>query len=343
MFSSVPILYYHRVGAPDPIHLSIPAALFRRQMEFLARRGVETLSSERLMAFLTGRETLSRPAVLITFDDGFCDNRQVAGPILKDCGFQAILFMITSLIRPPNQLPIEKPRPFTLAHTAARRGDFGDFLAADELREMEQSGVFEVHSHSHEHQQVFLGNTATGLYPRDDDHWGILSAYGEAGKSERGKNEPVLPIFPRGPGLVHPGWFPREPAFFPFARTCPSPKGVVFPESLFHREQDADFRRRLLDDLTRSRDIMKSLRSRAVELLCWPWGATSETASETARAVGFSGAVLTRTGVNHPGTDPFALCRFPVKKPGMMRFILGYRLRAGVRLGRLYERWHGWF
>jgi peptidoglycan/xylan/chitin deacetylase (PgdA/CDA1 family) len=87
------ILLYHSVGTKVP-H-SIPAPIFKRQMETLAKR----FQVVRLCA-LDGEIAKSAKANIasITFDDGYQDNYEVALPILERMGFQATFFVTTGFL-----------------------------------------------------------------------------------------------------------------------------------------------------------------------------------------------------------------------------------------------------
>jgi peptidoglycan/xylan/chitin deacetylase (PgdA/CDA1 family) len=99
------VINYHRVGDSgatpyDPAVFSADAADFRAQMEFLARHLVPVTLAEAL-------SFLDHPAVphptgrcraLLTFDDGYRDNFEIAFPILRELGMQATFFLPTSFV-----------------------------------------------------------------------------------------------------------------------------------------------------------------------------------------------------------------------------------------------------
>jgi peptidoglycan/xylan/chitin deacetylase (PgdA/CDA1 family) len=98
------VLNYHRIGdanadAFDPGVFSATAERFEEQVAFLNRhKWLVTL--DEALAFLDGsdRSRARRCRVLITFDDGYLDNYQLAFPILRAHGAQGVFFLPTGLV-----------------------------------------------------------------------------------------------------------------------------------------------------------------------------------------------------------------------------------------------------
>ena len=94
---NVQILVYHRVRqSPDSFLPSTPLASFEKQMECLARRF-------RVLNLVEAVEALARGdvpdnAVVITFDDGYRDNFDLAYPILTALSLDATIFLTTGVI-----------------------------------------------------------------------------------------------------------------------------------------------------------------------------------------------------------------------------------------------------
>ena len=82
------VLCYHNVSATE-------AKSFCRQMQWLAS-GFEVVPIGEIVDIATGRMVATRPAVAISFDDGFRNNFDVAAPILRDLGLPATVFVVTS-------------------------------------------------------------------------------------------------------------------------------------------------------------------------------------------------------------------------------------------------------
>lgn len=341
---SVPVLYYHRIGSPDPVHLSTSVADFDKQMGFLIRHGVKTITIPDLIRHLRGTEPVSRPSALVTFDDGFRDNLINAGPILRKYKMTATVFAVAQMVRPEDQPPGNGSRGFNESHTAARRGDLGDFLSFSEMETMVKSEGFEIHSHTSSHDQVFCGRKVTGFFPQDDQHWGILSAYGLP------LTDGIWPVFQRTAGLTGPGLFPRPelirqemPAFTGPSGNLRAAIGREAPPGWFHEETPEEYRKRVSADLISSREKFACLHEDGFDTVCWPWGAAHKDLEHAAARAGYQGAFITGTGANLPGGNPFSIKRFPVKKNSMARFALGFWLRSHPVLARLYESIHGYF
>jgi hypothetical protein len=313
MRRSIPVLYYHRVGSPDGIHLSIPAADFARQMQYLADKNINIISASQLFSWLQGNLKVRLPAVCITFDDGFLDNYRYAHPVLQKYGGKAALFMATSLVRPANTAAAEKLLPFNESHTMARRGDLSQFLSAAELQEMADSGVWEIYSHTHSHSQAFTDNEITGSYPDTDNHWGILSAYSLG--LEKGK----WPVFRRNAALLQPA--------MKIDGVDTDDSGCVRNVKLLPETND-EFAARVKSDLTTSRMIIGGMFPRQPALVCWPWGKADALLESRAADCGYVGAFRTDSGANYPGMNLMQIKRFPVKKKDLLRFAAGIWLRS---------------
>jgi peptidoglycan/xylan/chitin deacetylase (PgdA/CDA1 family) len=312
---SIPVLYYHRVGAPDPAHLSVSLENFERQLAYLQRSGFRTITVRELIDYLNGDCALDCPAVCITFDDGLLDNLLYAHPILQKYNMKAALFIATSLIRPITQAAADKMVDFNTAHTLARLGDFRHFLSTEELKQMHDSGVWEIYSHSHQHNQVFTSTEQTGVYPDNDNHWGIISAY------RQDISKKSWPVYRRGAGLVNKA-------------VIPVPKD---DKTEFHQETESEFAARVEEDLQRSLEIIQQLFPDNYPVICWPWGKADENLEEIAKKTGYIAALRTDTGANVPGMNLMRIHRFPVKKPDLIRFRIGIMLRKNPLLAKIYS------
>jgi peptidoglycan/xylan/chitin deacetylase (PgdA/CDA1 family) len=139
MSTAATVIVYHGLGdcpaAHDPYRMFTPPAKFARQMDFLARwRRVVPLDD-----IVAGRTGKGRPAVAVTFDDGYRSVLEEAVPILQRHGFPATCFVPTRWIGAANGWDTFKPTDRALP-----------ILSADQLVELEAAGV-KVESHGHAH------------------------------------------------------------------------------------------------------------------------------------------------------------------------------------------------
>jgi peptidoglycan/xylan/chitin deacetylase (PgdA/CDA1 family) len=150
-YDGVPVLCYHYLrGATSParvvrvflyVVLSLPVladndvwtlseSAFEKQMRYLHDNGYETITLDDLTRWQYGHKAIPRKAVVITFDDGDRSVYDYAFPILKKYGFKATYFVIT-------------------AHVG-RQWEGLELLTWSQLREMKESGVFEIASHTND-------------------------------------------------------------------------------------------------------------------------------------------------------------------------------------------------
>ncbi len=95
--ASVPILTYHSIsdgGGPT----SLPLAVFRAQMQTVADLGVDVVGLDWIERWLRGEAAPVRPAIVITFDDGFGDFAEAAYPVLDRHKFPASVFAPTAVV-----------------------------------------------------------------------------------------------------------------------------------------------------------------------------------------------------------------------------------------------------
>ncbi len=98
------VLNYHRIGDPDddpfdPGVFSATGDQLNEQISYL-KRHVSLVTLEEALAFVDGTAEHNgrRCRVLITFDDGYLDNYEVAFPILRSHGVQGVFFLVTSMV-----------------------------------------------------------------------------------------------------------------------------------------------------------------------------------------------------------------------------------------------------
>ena len=138
----VPILMYHDLSASqDPSTARdvwvVQAGNFAKHLQSLQAQGYTSILPADVAAALQGRKKLPRKPVIITFDDGLLSSLTLAEPLLKQYGFQAIVYLITAKIADsPEQRRFYRDAPC---------------LTWTEVRAMRRRATltFGVHSHTH--------------------------------------------------------------------------------------------------------------------------------------------------------------------------------------------------
>jgi glycosyltransferase involved in cell wall biosynthesis/peptidoglycan/xylan/chitin deacetylase (PgdA/CDA1 family) len=91
------ILLYHSVGAPgEPaLRYVVPARRFARQMRWLKSRSYSIISLDELLRLRREYRLPPPRTVVVTLDDGYVDNAEVAAPVLQRLGMPATVFLVT--------------------------------------------------------------------------------------------------------------------------------------------------------------------------------------------------------------------------------------------------------
>jgi peptidoglycan/xylan/chitin deacetylase (PgdA/CDA1 family) len=129
--SVVPVLMYHSFQAEeDKLIPYVSARIFADQMEFLAKNRYNVVGPDKVVAYMTGREKMPARTVAITADDGYYNFYKNAYPVLKKYNLPATVFI------------------------AADKIGTSGYLGWRELREMSDSGLITIGSHTKSHPWI---------------------------------------------------------------------------------------------------------------------------------------------------------------------------------------------
>jgi len=126
---------YHRfvnqVRRPDT---EITPQMFEQQMQELKNRGITVIGMQDFLAWKRGEKNIPPRCAIITFDDGWKSQYDVAWPIMKKFGYPFTLFIYTE---------------------GVRGGHFGggEAITWEQLAEMRDAGV-DIQAHSETHQDL---------------------------------------------------------------------------------------------------------------------------------------------------------------------------------------------
>lgn len=315
------------VGSPSPQPLceevpvfmfhSVEANRFEEQLQFLKTNGYQTLRLDAFMRFLHGDLRLAAPSVLLTFDDGDRSWYEVAGPLLRKYGYNAVGFLV----------------PHYLDRIAA--SDLERFwMTWEEVIALQDEGLFEFESHSQFHDRIFTGPQLV-----DFMHPGfVLNNLGlDVQWVDRGDG--YTNALPLGTPILR-----HEPRLGASLRYVDSK--VVADVCVAHVEQhggsaffeDRHWRKKLRKvwaaamrssapghyegekeqiaamarDLELSRKRIGEVLQKEVRHFCYPWGCGSALAVEASKEAGYvSNFWVTVPGrnINRVGDDPYAIVR----------------------------------
>jgi biofilm PGA synthesis lipoprotein PgaB len=129
--------------------------------DWLRSHGYHVISLQQLINSRSGRGTLPDKAVLLTFDDGLRSSYTNVFPLLKAFRFPAVVAVVGAWTDLGADGKVENG-----AHPLLRQ----DFATWDQLREMQESGLVEIASHTYDQHHGIIANPQGNLIPAVDVH-----------------------------------------------------------------------------------------------------------------------------------------------------------------------------
>src|SRR5216110_234596 len=140
--AQVIIFCYHRLV--DKIRYpgtEITPAAFEAQMKELKDRGITVISMQDLLAWKRGEKNIPPRSAVVTFDDGWKSQYEVAWPIMKKYGYPFTMFIYTEGVR------------------GGSLGG-GEAITWEQLADMRDNGV-DIEAHTATHQDLREGHNIT--------------------------------------------------------------------------------------------------------------------------------------------------------------------------------------
>lgn len=131
------LLIYHRIGTATDDELEVRPEQFAAQLDVLDAAGSEVVALDTALDRIACGD--DRPAVVITFDDGFADVYERAWPLLSERGWPFTVYLATAYVGA------------TMRWEGAQGDGGGRGLTWDQLGEMAASGLCTVGNHTHTH------------------------------------------------------------------------------------------------------------------------------------------------------------------------------------------------
>lgn len=132
------VLTYHNISDEPFSDITISPDRFRNDIYMLKHSGFNIISLNTMINAINGKEKLPNNAVVITFDDGLKGVYDYAFPVLKNNNIPAVIFVITSR-----------------CDDSKKKINGLYFLDEKLLKEMYESGIIDIQSHTHNCHRLF--------------------------------------------------------------------------------------------------------------------------------------------------------------------------------------------
>ncbi|WP_179295597.1 polysaccharide deacetylase family protein [Bacillus sp. FJAT-45350] len=127
----IKVLMYHHFKEDENSSVTISPQRFKEQLKHLKKAGYETITDEDIIKYWNDKNyLLPKKPLLLTIDDGYLSNYEIAYPILKEEGLKASIYVVTS--------------------TRGQDLVWNKHFTWEQAREMERSKVISIQSHGHD-------------------------------------------------------------------------------------------------------------------------------------------------------------------------------------------------
>lgn len=174
---ALPVVMYHHI-TEKPSRAGkyvVTVDELKSDLETIEKSGYVTVTIRDLAAYVNGEKDLPEKIVLLTFDDGFESVREFAWPLLSEKHMSAAAFAVGSI-----------------TEVYSRNGDRNvnyAYLNWDDLRELDGSDEFEVHSHTYDMHGLGTDGKRKGLSRKRGES---LSDYEKALKEDLMRMQELL-------------------------------------------------------------------------------------------------------------------------------------------------------
>lgn len=155
---SVPILLYHDIQDSGEGDSTISQRVFLSHLDALQRAGYETVTFQQLISYVKYGISLPEKPILITFDDGYLSNYEIAWPALQLRGMVGTIFVVGSSM---GKDTYKDTGVATLPH-----------FTYWQANEMIDSGVISIQSHTynlHQYRPLEPDGGREGVLPKEGE------------------------------------------------------------------------------------------------------------------------------------------------------------------------------
>jgi len=291
----------HSVGSNHTkwcdLWLTVDAEQFERMCAYLERHQYHTDFLDHWYYLEDHPEEKTGKEFYLTFDDGYLDNLLVAYPILAKHHLKATIFVNPEFVDTSSGIR-------TLKESAG--GTLG-FLNWDEIKFLQQSGVFDIQSHSMSHNFYFASDKLVDIYEGQDTyHWMPWIAQPDKKMYWQYADQTSFvpfgtPVFEKGRALGLRRYFPDskldELGQQLLQQGLPKEDIIkqlreVQKEYPGRFETDEEMSERYRYELEESKRILEVQLNKPVDFLCWPGGGYNELSLRMAEEAGYKASTI---------------------------------------------------
>ena len=298
------ILVYHSINDPTEARIRrsniVAPANFESHLQYLATSAQVIGLPDYLQAINDGR-ALPKNAVILTFDDGYKDNRTRVYPLLVKYGFPATFFVATDLIG-----------------TGKRKWE-------DRLHGLiRQSNVLPL--------ALTIPPDGQTLTIRDEHEKSrlIRSLVGQLTRFSPAERESVLSQWERQLGMAETGAGEIMLSWEEVREIARTPGMTVGAHTVTHCHLTQVPVEAAENEIAASKKQIESQIQQPVTLFAYPYGDFDDRIAALVKTNGFAAAGTLRYGRNDRNVDPFRLRRLQIPDQSGFRFRLGLRLRGSI-------------
>lgn len=274
--------------------LSISSTHFETFCKYLHDNQYTTHHLDEWYEYQDGPGIRDRKKIVLTFDDGYLDNLQIAFPIMEKYGIKGTIFVNPEFVNPSEK------------ETEPRNGPLG-FLSWGDLRALDSHPLIDIQSHTMSHNFYWKSDQIIDIYSGQPDyHWLMWNHHPE--KKPFSMQEDASLYIPLGTPIFEYDRALRIRRYLPdqdFLSYCSDvfQKQDVDQQSArsaliadFQKqlelipgryETDREMESRYRYELFESKQILEEKLNKQIDYLCWPGGGYNELSLQLAEDAGY--------------------------------------------------------
>jgi hypothetical protein len=318
LIPEIPVVFFHSV-APEKFnlwtrnYLTLELIYFEAFLEYLKKNKWQTIFLDEYYSIRKSAKNPPKHVCCITFDDGFLDNYIYCYPLLKKYGFKGTIFINPEFIDLKRKIAKTLENVWGNEVNQSEISQLG-YLSWDEIRLMQKSGVIDIQSHTLTHTMYFVSDELISfhrpdkdcLYPIgnlfpdrkpyyiNDKEFERLIPYGTPFFKESsaviGKRVFINKAFNNAIVKLLSDYKWNQMNAIDRAYEIVSSEYQLWKnknEIIENIETQAEYEKRLYDEIVGSKNIIEDKLGKKIHFLCWPHGDNTETTHKFALDAGY--------------------------------------------------------